>query len=78
LLYLQKEAFQSVTVQNESLKICKKALEADYLINISRFERPIAKLCSPVLLKNLKGCIPNSENGGIILWDYTPAHSLLK
>jgi len=60
LLDLQKDAFQSVTVQNESLKICKKALEADYLINI-----PVLKAHCQTLftcaLKNLKGCIPNSE-----------------
>ncbi|HHV64260.1 MAG TPA: DUF362 domain-containing protein [Peptococcaceae bacterium] len=60
LVDLQKDAAENVLVNNLSLKICKKALEADYLINL-----PVLKAHCQTLftcaLKNLKGCIPNSE-----------------
>ncbi|NLI91917.1 MAG: DUF362 domain-containing protein [Peptococcaceae bacterium] len=60
LVDLQRDDVQPVSVQGESLKVCKKALEADYLINL-----PVLKAHCQTLftcaLKNLKGCIPNSE-----------------
>lgn len=60
LVDLQRDDFESIMVNELSLKICKKALEADYLINI-----PVLKAHCQTLftcaLKNLKGCIPNSE-----------------
>lgn len=60
LIDLQRDDFEIVQVQEESLKICKKALEADYLINLPVLKAHCQTLftCS---LKNLKGCIPNSE-----------------
>lgn len=60
LVDLQKDAAKNVLVDGLSLKICKKALETDYLINL-----PVLKAHCQTLftcaLKNLKGCIPNSE-----------------
>lgn len=60
LIDLQHDDFQSVDVKGESLKICNKALDADYFINL-----PVLKAHCQTLftcaLKNLKGCIPNSE-----------------
>jgi len=53
---------QSVTLEHNgmSMKICKSALEADFLINV-----PVLKgHCQTMMtcaLKNLKGCIPDSE-----------------
>lgn len=60
LVDLQRDASQNVMIQDFSLKICQKALEADYLINL-----PVLKAHCQTLftcaLKNLKGCIPDSE-----------------
>jgi len=60
LIDLQQDAFQVISVRGESFKVCQKALAADYLINI-----PVLKAHCQTLftcaLKNLKGCIPNSE-----------------
>ncbi len=60
LVDLQKDSSQEVMVKELSLKICQKALETNYLINI-----PVLKAHCQTLftcaLKNLKGCIPNSE-----------------
>lgn len=60
LVDLQRDDSQNVSVNGLSLKVCKKALEADYLINI-----PVLKAHCQTLftcaLKNLKGCIPDSE-----------------
>ncbi|RNC29632.1 MAG: hypothetical protein AWM53_00248 [Candidatus Dichloromethanomonas elyunquensis] len=60
LVDLQKDDAQNISVQGQSLKICKKVLETDYLINL-----PVLKAHCQTLftcaLKNLKGCIPNSE-----------------
>lgn len=60
LIDLQADSFQDVSVGDLNLKVCKQALETDYLINI-----PVLKAHCQTLftcaLKNLKGCIPNSE-----------------
>ena len=60
LIDLQKDSFKEIPVGGISLKVCNKALEADYLINI-----PVLKAHCQTLftcaLKNLKGCIPDSE-----------------
>jgi len=60
LIDLQRDPSRKITVEEESLQICEKALEADYLINL-----PVLKAHCQTLftcaLKNLKGCIPNSE-----------------
>jgi uncharacterized protein (DUF362 family) len=60
LVDLQQDGSQEFTAGGLHLKVCKKALEADYLINI-----PVLKgHCQTNLtcaLKNLKGCIPNAE-----------------
>lgn len=60
LIDLQKDSFQEIAAGDIRLKICNKALEADYLINI-----PVLKAHCQTLftcaLKNLKGCIPDSE-----------------
>ncbi|RKD33470.1 DUF362 domain-containing protein [Thermohalobacter berrensis] len=60
LIDLQKDDFKSIKVKDLQIKVCKKALEVDYMINI-----PVLKghcqtkmTCS---LKNMKGCIPDSE-----------------
>ncbi|NLP43069.1 MAG: DUF362 domain-containing protein [Peptococcaceae bacterium] len=60
LIDLQRDGYITVNKGGETLKICKNALEADYFINI-----PVLKAhCQTrftCALKNLKGCIPNSE-----------------
>jgi len=60
LIDLQRDEYLTVCRGEETLKICKRALEADYFINI-----PVLKAhCQTrftCALKNLKGCIPNSE-----------------
>lgn len=60
LVDLQRDLSSKITVREETLQICNKALEADYLINL-----PVLKAHCQTLftcaLKNLKGCIPNSE-----------------
>ena len=57
---LQKDSAVTVDCAGMMLKICRKALEADFLINL-----PVAKgHCQTGMtcaLKNLKGCIPASE-----------------
>lgn len=60
LIDLQKDGFQNVKAGDLNLKICNKVLETDYLINI-----PVLKAHCQTLftcaLKNIKGCIPDSE-----------------
>lgn len=60
LIDLKKDSFKEIAVEDLSLKVCNKALEADYLINL-----PVLKAHCQTLftcaLKNLKGCIPDSE-----------------
>jgi uncharacterized protein (DUF362 family) len=60
LLDLKKDSVQGVKVQGEPFKVFRSILEADYLVNL-----PVLKghggtklTCA---LKNLKGCIPDSE-----------------
>ncbi len=57
---LKTDAFIMKSVGNLQLKVCKKPLEVDFLINI-----PVLKAhCQTLLtcaLKNMKGCIPDSE-----------------
>jgi hypothetical protein len=57
---LKEDSCHTVQVEDLTLKVCKKPLEADYLINI-----PVLKAHCQTLftcaLKNLKGCIPDSE-----------------
>lgn len=60
LIDLQKDDFHKVKVGDLNLKVCSKVLETDYLINL-----PVLKAHCQTLftcaLKNIKGCIPNSE-----------------
>jgi len=60
LIDLQRDSFREIPVGDMSLKVCNQALDVDYLINI-----PVLKAHCQTLftcaLKNLKGCIPNSE-----------------
>lgn len=60
LVDLQKDSFKEYDAQGLRLNVCDKAMEVDYLINL-----PVLKgHCQTKLtcaLKNLKGCIPNSE-----------------
>lgn len=60
LVDLQKDSHRSYTVDNMSISVCDEAMNLDYLINV-----PVLKgHCQTSLtcaLKNLKGCIPNSE-----------------
>ena len=60
LVDLQQDGFKQYTEEGFSINICNKAMEVDYLINI-----PVLKgHCQTGItcaLKNLKGCIPNSE-----------------
>lgn len=60
LIDLQKDTSRDIAIGDMNLKICTKILDADYLINI-----PVLKAHCQTLftcaLKNLKGCIPNSE-----------------
>ena len=57
---LKDDAFLTRRVGEIDLKICRKPLEVDYLINL-----PVLKAhCQTMMtcaLKNLKGCIPDSE-----------------
>jgi uncharacterized protein (DUF362 family) len=57
---LKEDEFLIKNVNNLELKVCKKALEVDFLINV-----PVLKAhCQTYMtccLKNLKGCIPDSE-----------------
>lgn len=60
LIDLQKDSFSSYQVDGTSIDICNKPMEADYLINL-----PVLKgHCQTKItcaLKNMKGCIPNTE-----------------
>jgi uncharacterized protein (DUF362 family) len=60
LIDLQRDEYESISIKGESLKICKTALQTDYLINL-----PVLKAHCQTLftcaLKNLKGCITNGE-----------------
>ncbi len=60
LVDLQQDGFKQYDGGGLSINICNKAMEVDYLINI-----PVLKgHCQTGItcaLKNLKGCIPNSE-----------------
>jgi uncharacterized protein (DUF362 family) len=60
LVDLQQDASREIAAGDFRLKVCRQALEVDYLINV-----PVLKgHCQTVLtcaLKNLKGCLPNSE-----------------
>ncbi len=60
LLDLKSDSAASFTSDGITMKICKAALETDFLINI-----PVLKgHCQTLMtcaLKNLKGCIPDSE-----------------
>jgi len=60
LIDLKRDGYREVKVEDLTLKVCNKPLEVDYLINI-----PVLKAhCQTRLtcaLKNLKGCIPDSE-----------------
>lgn len=60
LIDLQKDAGVECSVDGMSLTVCKSMLDIDYLINV-----PVLKgHCQTLMtcaLKNLKGCIPDSE-----------------
>lgn len=60
LIDLQKDSHEECTVDGINLNICSKMKEIDYLINV-----PVLKgHCQTNItcaLKNMKGCIPNSE-----------------
>ena len=60
LIDLQKDTSRTVTVKGMELAVCESVLSLDYLINM-----PVLKgHCQTKItcaLKNLKGCIPNSE-----------------
>jgi len=60
LVDLKDDTFVVRRVEDLDLKICKKAIEVDFLINM-----PVLKAhCQTLLtcaLKNMKGCIPDSE-----------------
>lgn len=57
---LKSDSYQTISCDNIGIKICERALNADYLINL-----PVLKAhCQThftCALKNLKGCIPDSE-----------------
>lgn len=60
LVDLKEDQYKEYEVKGTKIKVCNKALEVDYLINI-----PVLKgHCQTKLtcaLKNMKGCIPDSE-----------------
>ncbi|HHU49008.1 MAG: DUF362 domain-containing protein [Caldicoprobacterales bacterium] len=60
LIDLQKDSYMKCLVEGTELNICSKMKEIDYLINV-----PVLKgHCQTNItcaLKNMKGCIPNSE-----------------
>lgn len=60
LIDLQKDRSEPVAAAGLTLHVCREALAADYLINL-----PVLKAHCQTLytgaLKNLKGCIPDSE-----------------
>ncbi len=57
---LQKDTAVSVDCAGMQLNVCKKALEADYLINLPVMKGHCQTLVT-CALKNMKGCIPASE-----------------
>ncbi len=59
-LDLQKDSGVPVDCCGMELNICKKALEADYLINLPVMKGHCQTLVT-CALKNMKGCIPASE-----------------
>ena len=60
LLDLKKDAVQMVKVRGERYKVFRSVLEADYLINLPVLKGHGATKLT-CALKNLKGCIPDSE-----------------
>jgi len=60
LIDLQQDSAKNIKIKELEIKVCEKALTVDYLINM-----PVLKgHCQTGItcaLKNLKGCIPNSE-----------------
>lgn len=60
LIDLQKDSYKTAKINGEEINVCEKILEVDYLINM-----PVLKgHCQTRMtcaLKNLKGCIPDSE-----------------
>jgi len=60
LVDLQKDAYRTCDVEGMRINVCEQVLKVDYLINM-----PVLKgHCQTKMtcaLKNLKGCIPNSE-----------------
>ncbi|HHW30275.1 MAG TPA: DUF362 domain-containing protein [Clostridiaceae bacterium] len=60
LIDLQRDSYRQYKIDGICINICDKAMELDYLINV-----PVLKgHCQTYLtcaLKNLKGCIPDSE-----------------
>lgn len=60
LVDLKGDQFSAKTVGNLELKICKQAMDVDFLINM-----PVLKAhCQTLMtcaLKNMKGCIPDNE-----------------
>jgi uncharacterized protein (DUF362 family) len=60
LLDLKADAVQVVTVRGERFKVFRSILEADYLVNLPVLKGHGATKLT-CALKNLKGCIPDSE-----------------
>lgn len=60
LFDLQKDSYEERFYNGNSMKICSKALEVDYLISLPVLKGhcQVGLTCA---LKNMKGCIPNSE-----------------
>jgi uncharacterized protein (DUF362 family) len=60
LIDLKKDKTKTISLDGKSVTVCRSPLEADFLINV-----PVLKAhCQTLLtcaLKNLKGCIPDSE-----------------
>lgn len=60
LIDLKKDKTKTLSINDKSITVCCSPLEADFLINV-----PVLKAhCQTLLtcaLKNLKGCIPDSE-----------------
>ena len=67
LIDLQKDTYNAYEINGLSINICDYAAKVDYLINI-----PVLKgHCQTNItcaLKNMKGCIPNSEKENFTLW----------
>jgi uncharacterized protein (DUF362 family) len=60
LVDLKSDAVQVVTAQGERFKVFRSVLEADYLVNLPVLKGHGATKLT-CALKNLKGCIPDSE-----------------